>query len=161
MGGSWWRDGYGADPTPSPVNGDITLCPRRRTTNDPDPIAIADVADASRRFFPGPAWRAITAPSPGGSSTHRRLLRPPRRAITKRRAPLKLYEDRLARGLASVINVLDPDVIVLGGGLSNIECFCENVPALWGRNVFSDTVETRLVGAALCDSSGVHGAASL
>ena len=74
---------------------------------------------------------------------------------------LKLYEDRLARGLASVINVLDPDVIVLGGGLSNIECFYEHVPALWGRNVFSDTVETRLVGAALGDSSGVHGAARL
>jgi fructokinase len=74
---------------------------------------------------------------------------------------LKRYEDRLARGLASIINVLDPDVIVLGGGLSNIERLYENVPAVWARYVFSDTVETQLVRAALGDSSGVHGAARL
>ncbi len=76
-------------------------------------------------------------------------------------AVLARYEDRLARGLASVINVLDPDVIVLGGGLSNIQRLYLNVPPLWGRYVFSDKVATRLVQARHGDSSGVRGAAWL
>ena len=74
---------------------------------------------------------------------------------------VRCYEDRMARALASVINVLDPDVIVLGGGLSNIDRLYENVPPLWARYVFSDTVTTRLVKAAHGDSSGVRGAAWL
>jgi fructokinase len=71
------------------------------------------------------------------------------------------YERRLARGLASVINVLDPDVIVLGGGLSNIARLYDHVPRLWGEFVFSDAVVTRLVRARHGDSSGVRGAAWL
>ena len=74
---------------------------------------------------------------------------------------LQRYENRLARALASIINVLDPEVIVLGGGLSNIERLYKNVPALWGKWVFSDTVYTRLVRNAHGDSSGVRGAAWL
>jgi predicted NBD/HSP70 family sugar kinase len=74
---------------------------------------------------------------------------------------LARYENRLARGLASVINVLDPQVIVLGGGLSNIERVYANVPRLWGRWVFSDIVRTRLVRNDHGDSSGVRGAALL
>jgi fructokinase len=76
-------------------------------------------------------------------------------------AALRRYESRLARGLASVINLLDPDVIVLGGGLSNVDRLYRNVPALWGRWVFSDTVKTRLCRAVHGDSSGVRGAAWL
>ena len=76
-------------------------------------------------------------------------------------AALARYEDRLARGLAHVINVLDPDVIVLGGGLSNIARLYDNVPRLWGRHVFSDHVATRLVAPLHGDSSGVRGAAWL
>ena len=75
------------------------------------------------------------------------------------------YLSRTARGLAAVINVLDPDVIVVGGGLSNIEALYERVPRLWGRWVFSagvdEIVRTRLVRAAHGDSSGVRGAAWL
>ncbi len=74
---------------------------------------------------------------------------------------LQRYENRLARALASVINLLDPKVIVLGGGLSNIERLYQNIPALWGKWVFSDTVRTRLVRNAQGDSSGVRGAAWL
>jgi fructokinase len=74
---------------------------------------------------------------------------------------LARYEQRLARALASVINVLDPEVVVLGGGLSNIERLYRNVPALWGKWVFSDPVRTRLVRNAHGDSSGVRGAAWL
>jgi fructokinase len=76
-------------------------------------------------------------------------------------ATLDRYEGRLARGLASIINVVDPDVIVLGGGLSNIERLYERVPALWGEFVFSDHIATRLAKARHGDSSGVRGAAWL
>ena len=76
-------------------------------------------------------------------------------------AALRRYEDRLARGLASVINVVDPDVIVLGGGMSNIDRLYDQVPRLWAPYVFSDRVDTRLVRPAHGDSSGVRGAAWL
>lgn len=74
---------------------------------------------------------------------------------------LQRYEERLARALAGVINILDPQVIVLGGGLSNISGLSERVPRIWGRHVFSDQVQTRLVPALHGDSSGVRGAAWL
>jgi predicted NBD/HSP70 family sugar kinase len=74
---------------------------------------------------------------------------------------MKRYEKRLARALAGVINILDPDVIVLGGGLSNIASLYENVPRYWGPYVMSDTVETRLLRNRHGDSSGVRGAAWL
>jgi fructokinase len=89
-------------------------------------------------------------------------------------ATLGRYEHRMARALAAVINVLDPDVIVVGGGLSNLERVYVNVPRMWGRFVFGATraaaapdgageavVRTRLVRAAYGDSSGVRGAARL
>jgi predicted NBD/HSP70 family sugar kinase len=71
------------------------------------------------------------------------------------------YVERLARALASVINVLDPDVIVLGGGMSNARRLYAEVPRLWRRYVFSDEVATRLERHAHGDSSGVRGAAWL
>ena len=74
---------------------------------------------------------------------------------------MRRYEERLARALASVINVLDPDAIVLGGGLSNVERLYASVPALWTAHVFSDRVATKLVCAKHGDSSGVRGAAWL
>ena len=76
-------------------------------------------------------------------------------------AALARYEWRLARALAGVINVLDPDVIVLGGGVSNLNRLYDHVPRLWGDHVFSDQVTTRLVKHAHGDSSGVRGAAWL
>jgi fructokinase len=76
-------------------------------------------------------------------------------------ATLERYERRLARGLASVINLIDPDIVVLGGGLSNIRRLYENVPRLWPRYVFSDAVATRLLPASHGDASGVRGAACL
>ncbi len=76
-------------------------------------------------------------------------------------AALSRYEHRLARALSSVINVLDPGVIVLGGGLSNIAELYVNIPKLWGRWVFSNEVTTPLRRAKHGDSSGVRGAAWL
>jgi len=76
-------------------------------------------------------------------------------------ATLARYEERLARALAGVINLLDPDVIVLGGGLSNIARLYDSVPRLWPRYVFSDRIDTKLVPPRHGDSSGVRGAAWL
>ena len=80
-------------------------------------------------------------------------------------AAMASYERRMAKALATVINLLDPDVIVLGGGLSNMARIYENVPRLWGAHVFSagvaETPRTRLVRARHGDSSGVRGAAWL
>jgi predicted NBD/HSP70 family sugar kinase len=76
-------------------------------------------------------------------------------------ASLDLYEDQLARSLATLINVVDPEVIVLGGGMSNVKRLYDQVPRLWQQWVFSDRVDTRLVPPSHGDSSGVRGAAWL
>ena len=76
-------------------------------------------------------------------------------------AALCRYEERMARALGSVINLIDPDVIVLGGGLSNIDRLYDRVPLLWSPYIFSDSVTTRLARAKHGDSSGVRGAAWL
>ncbi len=76
-------------------------------------------------------------------------------------ATLQRYERRLAKALAQVINILDPEVIVLGGGLSNMDRLYSNVPALWSECIFSDIVRTKLLRNRHGDSSGVRGAAWL
>ena len=76
-------------------------------------------------------------------------------------AALARHADRLARGLAQVINLLDPDAIVLGGGLSNMDHLYQELPALLGRHVFSDISTTPVLRATHGDSSGVRGAAWL
>jgi fructokinase len=77
------------------------------------------------------------------------------------RETMRAWTHRLARGLASIVNVLDPDVIVVGGGLSQIASLYTDVPQLWTPWVFSDVVDTRLVPAKYGDASGVRGAAWL
>ncbi len=74
---------------------------------------------------------------------------------------LDRYAHRFAKAIATIINVIDPHVVVLGGGLSNIDALYARVPALWARHVFSDRVDTRLVRARHGDASGVRGAAWL
>jgi predicted NBD/HSP70 family sugar kinase len=107
---------------------------------------------------PGLEWdhRTVTGARLGGGEIAARAGAEPECAATMAR-----YESRLARALASVINVLDPDVVVLGGGVSRVARLYESVPRLWGEFVFSDAVATRLVPAAHGDSSGVRGAAWL
>ena len=96
---------------------------------------------------PGPSAQAIAAAA--------------RRGDAVAAAAIETYSRRLAKALATVVNLLDPDVIVLGGGLSNIESLYTRVPQLWTDWVFSDRVDTRLAPAAHGDSSGVRGAAWL
>jgi fructokinase len=76
-------------------------------------------------------------------------------------ASISAYQDRLARGLASIINVVDPDVVVLGGGLSNIDSLYAGLTDLIAAYAFSDDITTKVVKALHGDSSGVRGAAWL
>jgi len=108
---------------------------------------------------------------PGISADHRRATGETWDAATiaaraeagddRAESTLSRYEGRMARALASIINVFDPDAIVLGGGMSNIARLYTTVPRLWGRFVFSDRVDTRLLPPRHGDSSGVRGAAWL
>ncbi|WP_135468212.1 ROK family protein [Crenalkalicoccus roseus] len=110
-------------------------------------------------FLSGPA---LAAEADGPGATDAASL-PARAAAGEARAAAALarHAGRLARALAHVINILDPDCIVLGGGLSNMAHLYERVPAIWERWVFSDTVTTPLLRARHGDSSGVLGAARL
>lgn len=118
-------------------------------------------------FLAGPSLERDYAAETGTESETGLAARVPeivRRAAAGEAAAtrwLDRYERRLARALASVINLLDPDVIVLGGGVSNVERLYDNVPKHWGRWVFSDRVATRLLRNVHGDSSGVRGAAWL
>jgi predicted NBD/HSP70 family sugar kinase len=101
---------------------------------------------------------------PGLARDHRTLTgdeRSPEEIVSLGGKSLERYVERLARALSGVINVLDPDVIVLGGGMSNVGRLYTDVPRLWTRTVFSDHVATRLARNAHGDSSGVRGAAWL
>ena len=74
---------------------------------------------------------------------------------------LQVLEDRIGRGLAMIINILDPDAIVLGGGLSNIDRLYTNIPRKWPGYVFSKSIDTKLLKPKYGDSSGIRGAAYL
>ncbi|MEZ5287793.1 MAG: ROK family protein [Vicinamibacterales bacterium] len=97
----------------------------------------------------------------GRTATADAIVRDARAGDGAAAAALDRYLTRLARALATVINVLDPDVIVLGGGLSNVDEIYLGVPARWAPFVFSDEVHTRLARARHGDTSGVRGAARL
>jgi fructokinase len=112
-------------------------------------------------FLSGPALRRQHAHATGDDLEAPEIARRAKTGDAAVGRTLRAYENRLARGLAHVINLLDPDVIVLGGGLSNIAGLYDKVPKIWGQFVFSDTVETRLAPPAHGDSSGVRGAAWL
>jgi fructokinase len=135
--------------------------PGAHGSESPGPACYCGRSGCIEQFLSGPAlaadytahaWTEITAQevaqraAAGEGLAHDALAR---------------YEERMARALGSVINLLDPDVIVLGGGVSNIDRLYQNVPRLWSPYVFSDRVVTRLVRAKHGDSSGVRGAAWL
>jgi fructokinase len=112
-------------------------------------------------YLSGPGLTARFCEATGEASTAPEIVRRAAEGDAAAESVMASYEDRLARGLASVMNIVDPDVIVVGGGLSHIDRLYEHVPALWLRYVFSDTVTTRLVRARHGDASGVRGAAWL
>src|SRR5512134_302148 len=108
-------------------------------------------------FLAGPGLERDHLRVEGVQLTSRDIVAAASRGDPACAATLARYEERLGRALAHVINILDPDVIVLGGGISNIERLYANVPALWGGWVFSDRVDTKLVQHQFGDSSGVRG----
>jgi fructokinase len=79
----------------------------------------------------------------------------------KASAALQRYFDRFARAVSGVIDIIDPDIIVVGGGMSNVDSLYTEVPKIWEKYIFSDTVDTQIVKAKFGDSSGVRGAAWL
>jgi fructokinase len=141
---------WGHNPLPLPRPGDLPL-----------PRCYCGREGCIEAYLSGPGLAADHARTAGESLDAAALATGAAQGRAACEATLARYEERLARALASVINVLDPDVIVLGGGLSNLARLHENVPRQWGAYVFSDAVRTRLVPAMHGDSSGVRGAAWL
>ena len=112
-------------------------------------------------YLSGPGMAKLHAAATGSSLAPPEIVAAAAAGDAGAERSMRLYEDRLARSLAGVINIVDPDVIVLGGGMSNIERLYANVPRLWAPCVFSDRVVTRLERNRHGDSSGVRGAAWL
>ena len=127
----------------------------------PGPPCYCGKRGCLETYLSGPGFAARFAESGGGVLGAAAIAAAAARGDAAAGAAFARYEDRLARGLATVINVVDPDVVVLGGGMSNVARLYANVPLLLPRYVFSDRVDTRIVRAAHGDASGVRGAAWL
>jgi fructokinase len=141
---------WGHNPLPAPRDGE-----------SPGPLCYCGRRGCIEAFLSGPALARDYEASGGASATAAEIAARAASDEPLAHAALERYEDRMARALGSVVNLLDPDVIVLGGGLSNIDRLYERVPKLWRPYIFSDRVDTRLVRAVHGDSSGVRGAAWL
>ena len=134
---------WGHNPLPAPTANDLPL-----------PVCYCGRAGCIETYLSGPGLTRDYQRATGAT------LRPEEIVLLADEA-LERYEERLARSLASVINILDPEVIVLGGGMSNVARLYTEVPRLWSKYVFSDRVATRLARNIHGDSSGVRGAAWL
>ena len=139
--------------------------------HNPLPLATADelarpACWCGRRacvesWLSGPAFAADHAAATGQRASAAQIVAAMQAGDAAAQASFGRYCERLARALAQVVNVLDPQVIVLGGGMSNVAELYAAVPRLWVPHVFSDVVRTRLTPARHGDSSGVRGAAWL
>jgi fructokinase len=141
---------WGHNPLPWPGPGEL-----------PGPACYCGLAGCIETWLSGPGMARDHREHTGESLDAVQISRRAQAGAGGALDTLERYTDRLARALASVINILDPDVIVLGGGLSNLASLYAVVPRRWGRYVFSDRVETKLAPARHGDSSGVRGAAWL
>jgi fructokinase len=141
---------WGHNPLPAP-----------RDDERPGPRCYCGRRGCIETFLSGPGFVRDYADGTGLDATPEEIARRANAGDPGAVAAMERYEERMARSLGSIINVVDPDVVVLGGGLSNIERLYDTVPRLWAPYVFSDHVATRLVRAKHGDSSGVRGAAWL
>lgn len=135
--------------------------PWPRDDERPGPVCYCGATGCIETFVSGPGMARDHAAHGGQALDAEQIARAAAEGDAAARDTLDRYADRLARGLASVINVLDPEVIVLGGGVSNIAWLYDEVVRRWGTWVFSDRVDTVLRKAEHGDSSGVRGAAWL
>jgi fructokinase len=127
----------------------------------PGPQCYCGKQGCIETFLSGPGMMQLYRCETGVSLSTEEIVARAKQGDAACEHSLQIYENRLARSLAHVINILDPDVIVLGGGISNIERLYTNVTKIWGNWVFSDRVDNRLVKNRFGDSSGVRGAAWL
>jgi predicted NBD/HSP70 family sugar kinase len=127
----------------------------------PGPGCFCGKCGCIETFLSGPGLARDHAAHGGETLTSEEIVERAAAHDAAAQESLARYEARLARALATVINVVDPDVIVLGGGLSNIERLYASVPRLWEKWIFSDVVRTKLVHNLHGDSGGVRGAAWL
>jgi fructokinase len=127
----------------------------------PGPLCACGRRGCIEQFVSGPAMARDFAALTGRTLEPAAIAEEAARGNAACEAAICRYEGRLARALGHVVNLLDPDVIVLGGGLSNLDRLYANVPPLLPRFVYSGTVETAIVRAAHGDASGVRGAAML
>ena len=127
----------------------------------PGPVCYCGRTGCIEAFLSGPSLARDHAEVTGEVLEPMAIAALAEQGDARAEATLARHEDRLARALGSLINIVDPDVIVLGGGLSNIARLYARVPAIWDRYIFSDVVSTRLLPARHGDSSGVRGAARL
>ena len=141
---------WGHNPLPLPEADDLPL-----------PACYCGRAGCIETYLSGPGLAADHLSHGGEPADAASIARRAAAGERASQASLERYEARLARALAGVINLLDPEVIVLGGGLSQVARLYENVPRLWPAHVFSDTISTRLLPARHGDASGVRGAAWL
>ncbi len=135
--------------------------PWPRNDERPGPRCYCGKDGCIETFLSGPALTIDHARHNGVELDAEEIADAAKRGEACSVASMERYEQRLARALANVINVLDPDAIVLGGGMSNIARWYDNVPTLWTQWVFSDRVDTPLLHNRHGDSSGVRGAAWL
>jgi fructokinase len=127
----------------------------------PGPPCYCGRSGCIETFLSGPGLAADHRRHGGGDRDGRAIAAGAEAGDLQCQATLDRYAERLARALATVINIFDPDTIVLGGGLSAIVALYETAPRLWVPFVFSDEVATRLLPPRYGDSSGVRGAAWL
>jgi fructokinase len=125
------------------------------------PVCYCGKVGCIETFLSGPGFERDCALHSGTQRSSHEIVRAAAAGDAQAKEALRRYEQRLARALASVINVLDPDAIVLGGGMSNLPDLPSAVSALLPRYVFSDTVLTKVLLNVHGDSSGVRGAAWL
>jgi len=135
--------------------------PLPRADDRPLPLCYCGRRACIETYLSGPGLSADHARASGERIAAAEIAERAARGDARCGEAIARYVERLARALASVINVVDPDVIVLGGGLSRIPALYEAVPGRWGEHVFSDQVRTRLVPPVHGDASGVRGAAWL
>jgi fructokinase len=127
----------------------------------PGPACYCGRRGCIETFLSGPALAADHRRHAGQRLSGRQIAAKAEDGDPDCRATIARYAERLARGLAAVINLIDPDAIVLGGGLSAIAALYERVPLLWTRHIFSDAAVTRLLPPVHGDAGGVRGAAWL
>ncbi|WP_373017865.1 ROK family protein [Thiomicrorhabdus sp.] len=131
------------------------------TADDLQMACYCGLKGCNETFLSGSGLQAHYQNRTGSSKTAKQIVALSEQGNIVAEQLMQDYILWLAKGLASVINLIDPDVIVLGGGMSNIQRLYDDVPKLWGNWVFSDQVNTQLLPPKYGDSSGVRGAAWL